>query len=447
MTIAAVRGSMVEAAMDAFGRSMHPLDVVTGAMLAAMLEASTSHTERAEALARVRGARRLQAQAVAFEQAALLDVAGLAESVEATEADGRTIVVRDASVAEIALTTAQSEAAVRRSLAVARGLAQSLPQAKQALADGQLDPAKAAMLAHAANRVPAEMRPALESQLLEPARTLHARDFHIAAEQAVRGLDPEGAERRRLMAMRRRAVWVGPDEDGHSILSARLASGDAHRCLRSIEDAVRSRRDAVNAAHDAADLERPNLGMLHAEELVARLVTEVRTESDLPPGVRVVTEVQIQVDLHTLAGLQEKPGLLDGVTPLCLSELREWLADSGDVRFRRLITDPETGRVLDAGSRTYSPPASLRRFIVARDGRCIWPGCGTPAIDCDIDHALPWESGGRTDSDNLNALCRSHHLLKTLAGYRLVRAGGGGWQFVTPTGEFFEASTIHPPDG
>lgn len=53
-----------------------------------------------------------------------------------------------------------------------------------------------------------------------------------------------------------------------------------------------------------------------------------------------------------------------------------------------------------------------------RDVTCRAPGCDHPATDCDLDHTIPHGQGGATHASNLKALCRTHHLLKTLWGWR-----------------------------
>jgi hypothetical protein len=184
--------------------------------------------------------------------------------------------------------------------------------------------------------------------------------------------------------------------------------------------------------------------MLCAEELVARLLGAPANTADghsdrvgEQTGSTLAVELQVKLDLRTLAGLQSEPIEIDGVTNVADEVLRRWLLEVPDIRFRRLITDPETQAVLDCGTSTYVPTAALRRFLVVRDGHCLWDGCEAPAVTCDIDHAVPWDQGGRTDRDNLNVFCRSHHLLKTFAGYRLERGLTGDWLLVTPTGEIF----------
>lgn len=96
-----------------------------------------------------------------------------------------------------------------------------------------------------------------------------------------------------------------------------------------------------------------------------------------------------------------------------------------------------TGRDLTGTStttnETYRIPAAMARFVRLRDGGCRFPGCATPARQCDLDHVRPWPDGP-TSPANLIALCRRHHRIKQRDGWspRLHPDGTVGW--TDPTG-------------
>ncbi|WP_420608810.1 HNH endonuclease [Candidatus Poriferisodalis sp.] len=54
-----------------------------------------------------------------------------------------------------------------------------------------------------------------------------------------------------------------------------------------------------------------------------------------------------------------------------------------------------------------APTAAQRRALIARDGACI--GCGAPPGDCEAHHIIPWLCGGPTKIDNLVLVCWSCH--------------------------------------
>lgn len=82
----------------------------------------------------------------------------------------------------------------------------------------------------------------------------------------------------------------------------------------------------------------------------------------------------------------------------------------------------------------YRVPDRLRRWLSTRDRTCRNPICRQPATRCDQDHTVAYHRGGRTCSCNLGGLCRSHHELKQLPGWRLTQDADGCFTWQTPSG-------------
>ncbi|WP_279586984.1 HNH endonuclease signature motif containing protein [Actinomyces sp. ZJ308] len=97
-----------------------------------------------------------------------------------------------------------------------------------------------------------------------------------------------------------------------------------------------------------------------------------------------------------------------------------WCLAAGGT-WRRLVTDPASGVVIDVGRSRYRPPAGLADLVRARDRSCVYPTCQMPAQRCDIDHLTAWNQGGTTSLDNLVTLCQAHHRLKHTPGWALTR--------------------------
>lgn len=68
-----------------------------------------------------------------------------------------------------------------------------------------------------------------------------------------------------------------------------------------------------------------------------------------------------------------------------------------------------TGRILDLGRKSRFFRGALRRAIEIRDRHCTFPGCDTPASQCDVDHITEWTNGGTTDQDNGRLRCGPHN--------------------------------------
>jgi hypothetical protein len=93
-------------------------------------------------------------------------------------------------------------------------------------------------------------------------------------------------------------------------------------------------------------------------------------------------------------------------------------------------------------TRAYQPSAALRHLINTRDRTCSFPGCRRPARQCDDDHTLPHDQGGRTCECNMSPLCRRHHAAKQAPGWHLEQPRPGTLQWTTPSGR---TSTVTPP--
>ncbi len=88
----------------------------------------------------------------------------------------------------------------------------------------------------------------------------------------------------------------------------------------------------------------------------------------------------------------------------------------------------------------YRPPPRLRELIAARDGTCRSPTCGQPAWRGDLDHTIPWHDGGPTCICNLGALCRTHHKIKQLPGWKLQQPAAGSFRWTTPAGRSYSVN-------
>jgi hypothetical protein len=150
------------------------------------------------------------------------------------------------------------------------------------------------------------------------------------------------------------------------------------------------------------------------------------------------TLVQVTVPLSTLMGLDDQPGELAGYGAIPAGVARD-IAAGGT--WKRLLTDPLSGTLLNYGRTTYRPPAGLADFVRARDHTCVFPGCSRPADACDIDHRKPHPEGP-TSEDNLECLCRHHHRLKHEAGWT-VEYHNGVHTWTTPDGHRYHRQP-HP---
>ena len=67
------------------------------------------------------------------------------------------------------------------------------------------------------------------------------------------------------------------------------------------------------------------------------------------------------------------------------------------------------GQTLDFGRTTRRHPPALRRYLISRDGGCVFPGCDAPPGRTEVHHISHWADGGPTSRDNTCLQCLPHH--------------------------------------
>jgi Domain of unknown function (DUF222) len=166
--------------------------------------------------------------------------------------------------------------------------------------------------------------------------------------------------------------------------------------------------------------------MRQVMDTIEKLAEQLQRDGDTRPvGCRRITAMQrlilgeattplieaaLTLDLNAYLGHNNRPGELSGYGPISADTARILATDAS---LRRLITDPLTGTMIDLGRTRYRPSTTLQRILNHRDRSCRFPGCSRPATRCDNDHITPLNHGGQTRSDQMHALCRRHHNLKT----------------------------------
>ena len=164
------------------------------------------------------------------------------------------------------------------------------------------------------------------------------------------------------------------------------------------------------------------------------------------PGVRVPRiRIDVTVALSTLLGLDDQPGEVAGLGPIPAEQARALAA--GGI-WRRLVTDPLSGAVLDVGRTRYQPPQPMAEHVLTRDGVCAAPGCSVPAHRCDLDHTTDYHARpangspdqGKTSTDNLGPLSHRCHRLKTDGGFTLRQVAPGVFEWRTPAGNAYRVT-------
>lgn len=343
--------------------------------------------------------------------------------------------------ARLPLTPASGENLVARSLC----LVQTLPATHAALADGRIDTRRAEVVADELGRAEPRVARLVEADVLGRAERLTAPRLRRAVKQSLHRLVPVTVEQHHADAAAGRFVRFTPAADGMAWLEAYLPAPDAAALNTALDAAAAAMKRAAPGDERMVDQRRADaLAQLGWIALSTGRLGGCACGQRLDGRHRRPVSVQVTVAATTLLGLDERPGQLGGYGPIPSSVARRLAAEG---TWRRLITDPVSGAVLDHGRTRYQPPQDLVDHVVARDHTCRWATCDRPAVACEIDHTVPYPFGA-TAAGDLGAFCKSHHLGKHHSRWRVRQPAPGRFEWVSPTGHTYtvEPEPIGPTD-
>jgi hypothetical protein len=164
----------------------------------------------------------------------------------------------------------------------------------------------------------------------------------------------------------------------------------------------------------------------------------------LPDSHRRRPHIEVLIPVTTLLDMNDDPCELTGYGPIPASMARRIATDG---TWRRLLTDPTDGTVLEASTTRHDPGALVTETLLARHPTCAWPGCNRTSRDCDRDHATPFAKSGRTSLTGLVPYCEYHHVIKDTPewGWTVTTHDDGSVTLITPTGH--RHTTVPPARG
>lgn len=370
----------------------------------------------------------------ALRQRAIAAVAGLQPS----EGEGPLYGVDEAEREDVSTALRLAPATAQSRIDIARTLVNNLPNTCSALATGEISAAHATVIARETavairNGAPDSVIFDVEQRAISFAE-LHTPGQLIARIRTdIAKSIPEEFEEITARAAELRRVSCYNEADGMSTVVAILPAADAQIVMNSIEAFILRQEQLQHSQNDGNP--KRTVDQKRADALSAICSNFLSEISETVTPQRRPLTVNVTVDLPTLLGLTENPGQLAGYGPIPAAVARELASDA---KWKRFITEPQTGNLLDFGRESYEPPQHLKDFLIARDRTCRFPGCRRSALLSDLDHAQSWESGGSTSPDNIGALCRRHHRLKTHDGWRIQSFSDGSCTWTSPLGkEFF----------
>ncbi len=93
----------------------------------------------------------------------------------------------------------------------------------------------------------------------------------------------------------------------------------------------------------------------------------------------------------------------------------------------------------------HDPGAMLRHLSQIRHATCTAPTCRRPASNCDYEHNVPYETGGRTCLCNGSPKCRGDHRLKQDPRWKVDQHPDGTFTWTTPSGRQYRTEPTRYP--
>ena len=331
-----------------------------------------------------------------------------------------------------------------------------LPGTSAALRDGIVSLGKARIIAAATGLLDPAEAAAAEAGVLDRAGQLTPGSLRAAIARAVVEAAPDKARKRRETAARFARVERWAEDSGNAALAGRELPPDQ---VLAIDDRIAARARELKAAGLDGGMDelraRALLDLLLGQDSRPRQ-GQGTTPGAAPAGF--ASRVTLTVPLATLAGLADRPGELSGLGPAdpwlardlaraaacnpkstwCLTvtdqhghavahgcarpEPKSHRQRAGpgardgpgfafeataDPRTWRLRTpgpglivtiDPVTTDPCDHRHQTsrHDPGVKLRHLSQVRHATCTSPVCRRPAAQCDHEHNIPYEAGGRS---------------------------------------------------
>jgi hypothetical protein len=299
--------------------------------------------------------------------------------------------------------------------------------------------------------IPTAELPGFEARLLGLAPEQTHTQFRVRARRLRETTYPETIVVRQRSAFDRRRVTLQPECDGMSWLSALLpaqkaqaffhqlslaargeqAAGDPRTVDQLRADIMDSLLEGHNDPEDHEDREEADQHDEAGGRGSHRTGSHSQGRTRARARARARTEILVLISAETLFGADDQPAELHGYGPISPVTARKMAREAA--KWTPVERNPETGEFLRIG-RKRKVPDRLKQVLRVRDGTCRFPGCRTNAVISEIDHTTPWAQGGATDHDNLEHLCRRHHMFKTKGFWKACQPSPGIIEWTSPGG-------------
>ncbi|MGH3371903.1 MAG: DUF222 domain-containing protein, partial [Nocardioidaceae bacterium] len=269
-------------------------------------------------------------------------------------------------------------------------MTRDLPDVFAAMFRGELSMSKARVITDATEDLPLEAQRAVQDQVLPKAPDQTQGQLQAACRRAAAAVsDPDDVEKKHQKAKAGRKVTKTVLPDG----MAGLWWTDTAEAIETAWIAINAMADAAKTPGDTrvADQRRADVAGDVFRSFLDKGIDWLGRA--LPTQQRRRPHIEVLVPITALLGIRDDVCELVGYGPIPTSMALQLACEGA---WRRLLTDPATGVVLEASTTRHDPPAQVSQTVMARDRTCRFMGCGQPAHRCDRDHGQKHRYTGQT---------------------------------------------------
>ncbi|HSM02317.1 MAG TPA: DUF222 domain-containing protein [Acidimicrobiia bacterium] len=403
-------------------------DLEPGPVLSALL--ASLDPDRVSPHDQVRVVRAQQRMASHHQAQMYAAVAAIADHMDTEPFSDDPELAWEASATEIRAALRLTRRSAEGMLDVALGLRRRLPRVWRALSRGRIDLSRARVILTGTTHLDDVTATVVARTVLADAPRLTTGELSARIRRLSIEVEPESAKKAYEDSVEDRRVVVEANPEGTAnLLGLNLPPHQVMAIRRRIDRLAKTLRRAGDPL---------SIDQIRADVYLDLLTGRHR---DAKGGM-----VDLHVDLATLTELTETPGELAGYGPVVADIARQIAEAQANGEWRYTIFDPETGLPVHSGTTTKRRhTASQRRSVQTRERVCYFPGCRTPATECDLDHRVPWSRRRQTSAGGSDPGCRHDHLtVRHAIGWRHQILPNGDHLWTSPLGHHYTKSGRPP---
>jgi hypothetical protein len=339
-------------------------------------------------------------------------------------------VARVGFVTELAAFTLRTEYKTGVLVTTSVALIESLPATLAAVEAGTVSWEHAEVIAKHSIGLERDALAEYDTQLAELATELNPKQLEAKARAQVERAQPTTAVERAQKAIAARRLYVDPGKDGMAYLTVHAPAPEVYL----IADRATKLAKGLKKDGDPRSVTQLTVDVL--SDLM------INGETSIPEATRGVRgRVHVMVPAMTILGIGQEPAILRGYGPIDPTTAAQLTAEA--TSWRRILTDPVTGRILKTDPRDYRPTQEMRDHARLVHPECVFTGCATPSEHADIDHNADFARGGATVDQNLTPECPPHHRTKHHVGWTVEQNDDDTLTLTSPAGIAY----THEPAG